>query len=192
MSNTKKHANMAIFNVLKSVMDYKVKILNTAVDAGRRAEQERPVIYEHISHLQHYVMNNRYEPSEVREAEEALVDYEQQTVGINSKIDRGNAAKTELKCADKFYSIYNSVHKLSTSGPRIQSLLARQSEIEIKLAALDKSMDACEINMAPNVYDDSIREQAEHDMNNYRTTYAGLSEQLSEILQELKMLQHVK
>jgi len=70
MSNQKK-TPIAVFHILKSIMDAKAKSSEGQAAAGRRAAAELPIMKEHIMALRQVISNCRtFDPIERREAEE--------------------------------------------------------------------------------------------------------------------------
>ena len=181
----KKSVNIGVFNILNSIMNAKAAKLHATIDAGRRAEQERPVLYEHISHLQQYIISNRYDRAEMRDAELTMNDYEQQAAAINAKIDRGNAAQAELQYVDMFNKTYNDVVVM----PILRKLREQYVQIESRMDILDERMFACEINMNPYERSASVVEQSETDMAIYQSEHAQLSAQLDDIRRQMAIYQ---
>ncbi len=188
MGARKKNVNIGVFNILKSVMDVKAAKLHATIDAGRRAEQERPVLYEHISNLQQYIVCNRYDRNEVRDAELAMNDYEQQAAAINTKIDCGKQAQSELKYVDVFNNTYYAV----VAEPILRNLNEQYRRIEARMDTLDECMFACEINMNPYERNASVVAQSRTDMELYQTEYNQLSEQLDDIRCQMALFQKTK
>lgn len=184
----KKSVNIGVFNILNSIMNAKAAKLRATIDAGRRAEQERPVLYEHISHLQQYIISNRYDRNEVLDAEMTMNDYEQQASAINTKIDMGKAAQSNLQYVDKFKNIYNSV----VVAPKLRELNELYGQISARMDVLDERMFGCEINMNPYERSASIVEQSETDMEMYQAEYAQLSERLNDVLRQMALYQNTK
>lgn len=184
----KKSVNIGVFNILNSIMNAKAAKLHATIDAGRRAEQERPVLYEHISHLQQYIISNRYDRNEVRDAEMTMNDYEQQAAAINTKIDMGKIAQSNLQYVDQFKNIYNSV----VVAPKLRELNELYGQISARMDVLDERMFACEINMNPYERSASIVEQSETDMEMYQAEYAQLSECLNDIQRQMALYQNTK
>ena len=189
MPKTKKKVSMNVIHILKSVMDYKVKPLHAAVDAGKRAAQEEPVICEYISSLQYFIENNRYDRNDTLEAEQEMADYEMQASGIRAKINRGNAAAEQLVYADKFYKSYaDTCHQIEIA-PQLQKLESERAALESRLASLEHNMDACEINMTPNLYGVDIADQSRADYEHYSQEYDRTYQQLQNVLSHIKSLQ---
>lgn len=188
MTAYKKTANIGVFHILKSVMDAKATKLRATVDVGCRAEQERPVLYEHISHLQQYVISNRYDRDEVRDAEMTMNDYEQQAPAINTKIDCGKIAQAELKYVDMFNNTYNMV----VAAPILRNLWEQYRQIEARMDILDERMFACEINMNPSERNASVVAQSETDMEMYASEYASLTERLNDVRRQIALYQKIK
>ena len=184
----KKSVNIGVFNILNSIMNAKAAKLHATIDAGHRAEQERPVLYEHISHLQQYIISNRYDRNEVRDAEMTMNDYEQQAAAINTKIDMGKIAQSNLQYVDQFKNIYNSV----VVAPKLRELNELYGQISARMDMLDERMFACEINMNPYERSASIVEQSETDMEMYQAEYAQLSERLNDIQRQMALYQNTK
>ncbi len=190
MTQTKKKVSMNVMHILKSVMDYRVKPLRDAADAGHRAAMEEPEIYAAMSSLQNFINNSRYDRSDTMEAQAELDDYERQASAIRHKIERGAAAQQELKHADKFYATYNDACKEVQDHTTLQRLLAQKSDLENRLATLERDMDACEINMTPGLYAPDVASQAESDMAHYNNEYTRLNNSLSILISEINSHQH--
>lgn len=190
MTQTKKKVSINVMHILKSIMDYRVKPLRDAADAGRRATMEESEICASISSLQHFINNSRYDRSDTMEAQAELDEYERQASAIRKKIERGTIAMQELKYADKFYATYNAACKQVQNQATLQHLLAQKSDLENRLATLERDMDACEINMTPGIYSPDVVAQAESDMVHYNNEYTRLSARLNIITSTINSYQH--
>ncbi|MBQ5700291.1 MAG: hypothetical protein IIV74_03295 [Alphaproteobacteria bacterium] len=175
MAKTNKKVSMGVMNLLKSVVDYKVKTLRIVADAGKRAADEETRVCEIISNLNDYIANaRRYDAADAHEAEAELYDYESQAAAIRTKIIRGEKAKTQLQYADRFYKMYDDV-----KGKRkAVHVIAERAELEDKIAVLEKCMEACEINMTPGLYSADVAEQAKREYDLYVAECAILYKQL--------------
>ena len=189
MPKTNKKVSMDVINILKSVMDYKVKPLRAAVDAGKRAAQEEPVICEAISSLQHFIDNSRYDRSEALEAERELADYEIQASAIRDKINRGNMAVAQLVYADKFYKSYRDTCRKIENAPELARLESERTELENRLATLERNMEACEINMTPNLYGVDFADQSRADYEFFAAQYETVCNRLHKVLSDINQLQ---
>lgn len=189
MPKTKKKVSMNVIHILKSVMDYKVKPLRDAVDAGKRAAQEEPVVCEYISSLQHFIDNSRYDRAEALEAEREMADYEIQASAIREKINRGNVAAAQLVHADKFYEFYQKTCREIENAPKLRQLESERRALERQLESLEHNMDACEINMTPNLYSEDLASQSSEDYEYFSQNYSRISNQLSAVIKEIKSLQ---
>ncbi|MBQ2859447.1 MAG: hypothetical protein IJE82_03730 [Alphaproteobacteria bacterium] len=189
MSKTNKKVSMDVINILKSVMDYKVKPLRAAVDAGKRAAQEEPGILEYISSLQHFINNSRYDRTEALEAEQEMADYEIQASGIRAKINRGTMAAEQLVYADKFYESYKDTCRQIEIGPQLQKLEFERVQLERRLVSLENNMDACEINMTPSLYGADIANQSRTDYEQFSDEYDRIYAKLQHVLWQIKSLQ---
>ena len=184
-----KRATLATFNILKSIMDYRARELQSAVDAGERAVQEETEICARISALQQFVISNRYDPSDAREAEQDLEDCEFQAGAIRQKIIRGRIASAQLSHVHKFNRTYNAVSDIVANSPRLQDLKNARAELETRLARLDNCIDACEINMTPNVYSPELAGQSAECLSGYTQEYAQLTQRLQSITSEIRRLE---
>ena len=189
MPKTKKKVSMDVIHILKSVMDYKVKPLRAAVDAGKYAAQEETAICESISALKHFIKNSRYDRSEALEAEQEMSDYEVRASAIREKINRGKLAAEQLVHADKFYESYRETCRKIEIAPQLRQLESERAALESRLASLEHNMDACEINMTPNLYGGDIATQSRDDYKHFSTQYDRTYEQLQSVLQQIKSLQ---
>ena len=189
MSKTNKKASMDVINILKSVMDYKVKPLRAAVDAGKRAAQEEPGILEYISSLQNFINNSRYDRAEALEAEQEMADYEIQASGIRAKINRGTMAAEQLVYADKFYESYKDTCRKIEIAPQLQKLEFERAQLERRLVSLENNMDACEINMTPSLYGADVANQSRTDYEQFSDEYDRIYTRLQHVLWQIKSLQ---
>lgn len=189
MPKTKKKVSIDVIHILKSVMDYKVKPLRAAVDAGKYAAQEEPVICERISALQHFIESSRYDRSDAMEAEQEMSDYEIQASAIRAKINRGNLAAEQLVHADKFYASYRDTCRQIEIAPQLQKLDLERAQLESRLTSLEQNMDACEINMTPNLYGGDVAEQSRVDYEHFAQEYNKTYESLQNVLRQIKSLQ---
>lgn len=186
----KKKTPIAVFNILKSVMDAKAKLLNEQLDAGRRATAELPIMKEHISALRQVILNCRtFDPSERREAEEDLEDKELQLVGIQNRIERGQRAEQELKLVQQFNTDYISICKMHLNAPRIHELNDLFYELCERQYRLDEKIIACEINMDAASRLPGFVEQARIDAAKYSEEYNDLEKRKSEIRKQIEELQ---
>lgn len=190
MPKANKKVSMDVINILKSVMDYKVKPLRATVDAGQRAAQEEPVICETISSLQHFIVNSRYDRSEALEAERELAEYEMQASAIRDKINRGNMAVAQLIHADKFYKSYQDTCRKIEHASELRAMESERAELENRLATLERNMDACEINMTPNLYGVDFADQSRTDYKFFCEQYNAVYNQLQKIISDINQLQH--
>ena len=87
MSNQKKRAPVAVFNVLKSIVDAKVPVLHANIEGGKRAQAEYPILCDNIVALRQVIMNSRTcDAAERREAEDDLYDKELQLQGFRQLV----------------------------------------------------------------------------------------------------------
>ena len=175
MAKTSKKVSMGVMNLLKSVMDYKVKPLRVLADAGVRAANEESKVCEVISNLNSYIANaSRYDASDAREAEAELYDYELRAAAIRSKVDQGHNAQKQLCYADKFYKMYAEIE----SKQNADRVVAERAKLEDRIAVLEKCIEACEINMTPGLYSADVVEQAKREYDLYVVEWAALYRQL--------------
>lgn len=187
MSIQKKKASKALFDVLKSVVDYKAKKIKETISAGERAKEEEILICSQIASLRQFISNNRYDPTDVREAEADLVDYEQQATAIRGKIVRAKAIKqqNDLQWVDKF----NSTYRVVLNQPKIHELNQQLADIEWKIEKIEHGIDICELNMAVGVYSDEVAQQAQVDMEKYQRDYAVEVEKWRNVMRQIKELE---
>lgn len=181
---------MDVINILKSIMDYKVKPLRAAVDAGKHAALKEPVIHEQIASLQHFIDNSRYDRSDTMEAERELAEYEIQASTIRDKINRGNMAVAQLIHADKFYKSYQDTCRKIEHASELRAMESERAELENRLATLERNMDACEINMTPNLYGVDFADQSRTDYKFFCEQYNAVYNQLQKIISDINQLQH--
>ena len=189
MPKTNKKVSMNVVHILKSIMDYKVTPLRAAVDAGKHASQEEPVICEAISSLQRFIDNSRYDRSEALEAERELADYEIQASAIRGKINRGNAAAAQLVHADKFYKAYMDTCRKIENAQKIRALESERATLENRLAMLERNMEACEINMTPNLYGVDFADQSRADYEFFAAQYENAYNRLNKVMSDINQLQ---
>lgn len=188
MTKTQKPVSINVMHILKGIMDFKAQPLHTAVDAANRAKQEESEIYAHITSLQRFISNNRYDPRETREAENDLADYEDQAAGIRQKIASGNTAEKQLIWINKFYSTYHSAVNIANNHTKIALLENEYHIIESKLDRLEDRIFSCEINLSPSERNSDVVSQSESDLEKYRNEYNVLSEKLRTIHAQINQL----
>lgn len=182
---------MDVINILKSIMDYKVKPLRAAVDAGKQAAlKEQPVIHEQIESLQHFIDNCRYDPSDKKEAEQEMAEKEMQASIIRDKINRGNTAAAQMVYAKQFYKSYQDTCRKINNIPKIRDMESERAELENRLATLERNIEACEINMTPSLYGADIANQSRTDYKFFCEQYKAVYNQLQKIISDIKQLQH--
>ena len=181
---------MDVINILKSIMDYKVKPLRAAVDAGKQAALKEPVIHEQIASLQHFIDNSRYDRSEAMEAERELAEYEMQASTIRDKINRGNTAATQMAYAKQFYESYRDTCRKINNIQKIRDMESERAELENRLATLERNIEACEINMTPNLYGVDFADQSRTDYKFFCEQYNSVYNQLQKIISDINQLQH--
>lgn len=185
MANKNKKTSIGVFNILKSIVDYKKTNLKQIVSMGHRAEIEEPIIYSHINALNQYIRTNRYDAADVRETECEIADLEHQAIGIRTKINKGRFAAKELDQV----KIFDQMYKTIAYAPTIKELQQEKIATEIKIAKIENSMDICELNMEPGIYSDDIINQAKQDMEHYQQEYTYQNKKLQNIISQLNQLQ---
>lgn len=190
MSKTNKKVSMDVINILKSIMDYKVKPLRAAVDAGKQAALEEPVIHEQIASLQHFIDNSRYDRSDKKEAEQEMAEYKIRASIIRDKINRGNTAAAQMVYAKQFYESYQDTCRKINNIPKIRDMESERAELENRLATLERNIEACEINMTPNLYGADIANQSRTDYKFFCKQYNAAYKQLQKIISDINQLQH--
>lgn len=189
MSNQKKGTPIAVFNILKSIMDAKAKTLNEQVATGRRAKDEQPILQEHIMALRQVISNCRaFDPSERREAEEDLEDKESQFLAVRDRIACGQRAEQELANVHSFNVTYNTACALCVNAGRIRELESQVAEIENKMDVLDEKIWACEINMDDTSRSSETVAQAHSDAAEYMAQYRDLEKNVYKIKEQIKQL----
>ena len=188
MANTKKPAPIGVFHILKSVMDNKAKPLDRLVDLGNRASQEEPLLTEQLDRLYEYASYNYYDRSSVRDAEDAIAEYESQLFAVRERIKRGNQAKKDLEHVKQFNKTYNAV----VNGDSVAELQNARRVIEDKISKLDDRIFACQVNMNPDERDASTVAQAEMDMEYYEGEYKNLVAKRDALTTEIAKLQNQK
>ncbi len=187
MATQKKKAPMALFNVLKSVVDYKAKQIRQAISVGDRAKEEEKQVCAQIASLRQFISSNRYDPAEVKEAEADLVDYEHQAAAIRGKIVQAETIKqqNDMQWVDKF----NSTYRFVLIQPKIYELNQQLTEIEGNIAKIEHGIDICELNMAIGVYSDEVAQQAQVDMEKYQREYEVEAEKWRNVMRQIKELE---
>lgn len=185
MSN-KKTVSINAFHILKSIMNAKEKKLQATVRTGEAAEQERPIMRNHIAHLQNYIIANQYDPAEAREAEKIMVAYEEDLKAINHKIERAGAARMQLQYVHKFNEIYQAACIKANESQAVRNLKAEQDEIEARMEFVSKRIEACEINMTTAGYSNSVAEQAHRAIDGYIAEYEQLTAHLNDVKASLR------
>lgn len=186
----KKNTPISVFCVLKSLMDTKETKLTSDIDAANRATTEYPVLREHIIALRQVISNCRtFDPCERREAEADLEDKEEQMLGVQNRISRGERAKEDLKYVREFDKTYNIVCKMYVNAPRIHELKAIADEIEDRMFRLEDKIFSCEINMDYASRMPWYVAQAQQDALEYRRQYQDLESRLFQVRSQIKQLQ---
>ena len=192
---TKRPVNIGVFHILKSIVDYKMPSVRAAVDAGRRASDEGRLIGEQIDSLERYVVANRYDRSECREAESMISDYRDQLCGIERKIMHGAEMKQHVAAAAQFEKTYKaavSKHKADTTRAadadphRLARLQARYDELEAELGRLDDKIFATTVNCDPDTRSEDLVQDSLRDLEYYNARYAELLQQQSQIMATIR------
>lgn len=186
MPKEQKNVSINIFHILKGVMDSKAQKLQATVRAADDAAHEKELMSKHIAHLQMYAACNRSsDPHESYDAEALVESYEYQMKGIGKKIERGNAARAQLKFVKKFNETYSFACGVVATKKKLEQLMAERSSLESRLSMVEKNIEACEINMTPNTYNGDVTEQASHDISGYMEEYERLSRYLRQVNEEI-------
>lgn len=190
---TKRPVNIGVFHILKSIVDYKMPSVRAAVDAGRRASDEGHLIGEQIDSLERYVVANRYDRSECREAESMISDYRDQLCGIERKIMHGAEMKQHVAAAAQFEKTYKSAvqqHRAGTTraadADSLARLQARYDELEAELGRLDDKIFATTVNCDPDTRSEDLVQDSLRDLEYYNARYAELTQQQSQILASIR------
>lgn len=190
MPKTNKKVSMNVMHILQSVMDYKVKPLRATIEAGRRAAQEEPVICEYISSLQQFISNSRYDRGDTLEAEQEMAEYEMRASTIRDTINRGNTAAAQMVHANKFYESYRDTCRKINNIQKIRDMESERTALENRLATLERNIEACEINMTPNLYGVDFADQSRTDYKFFCEQYNAVYNQLQKIISDINKLQH--
>lgn len=190
---TKRPVNIGVFHILKSIVDYKMPSVRAAVDAGRRASDEGRLIGEQIDSLERYVVANRYDRSECREAESMISDYRDQLCGIERKIMHGAEMKQHVAAAAQFEKTYKSAvaeHRAGTTraadADSLARLQARYDELEAELGRLDDKIFATTVNCDPDSRSEDLVQDSLRDLEYYNARYAELLQQQSQIMASIR------
>ncbi|MBR2342140.1 MAG: hypothetical protein IKA73_01605 [Alphaproteobacteria bacterium] len=190
---TKRPVNIGVFHILKSIVDYKMPSVRAAVDAGHRAADEGRLIGEQIDSLERYVVANRYDRNETREAEALISDYRDQLCGIERKIMHGTEMEQHVAAAAQFEKTYKAAvnkHKAdstcSVSPHSLACLQARYDELEAELGRLDDLIFATTINCDPDSRSEDLVQDSLRDLEYYNARYAELVQQQSQIMATIR------
>ena len=184
---TKRPVNIGVFHILKSIVDYNMPSVRAAVDAGRRAADEGRLIGEQIDSLERYVVANRYDRNETREAEALISDYRDQLCGIERKIMHGAEMEQHVAAAAQFEKTYKAaVNKCSVSPHSLACLQARYDELEAELGRLDDQIFATIINCDPDSRSEDLVQDSLRDLEYYNARYAELVQQQSQIMATIR------
>lgn len=190
---TKRPVNIGVFHILKSIVDYKMPSVRAAVDAGQRAADEGHLIGEQINNLERYVVTNRYDRSECREAESMISDYRAQLCGIERKIMHGAEMEPHVAAAAQFEKTYKSAvaeHRAGTTraadADSLAGLRARYNELESELSRLDDQIFAATVNCDPDSRSEDLVQDSLRDLEYMNARYAELTQQQSQILSSIR------
>lgn len=190
---TKRPVNIGVFHILKSIVDYKMPSVRAAVDAGQRAADEGRLIGEQINNLERYVVTNRYDRSECREAESMISDYRAQLCGIERKVMHGAEMEKHVAAAAQFEKTYKSAvaeHRAGTAraadADSLAGLRARYNELESELSRLDDQIFAATVNCDPDSRSEDLVQDSLRDLEYMNARYAELTQQQSQILASIR------
>ena len=169
-----------VYQTLKPIMDKSVADLHTCIEIGNVASLEQSVIYQQISNLQYYIMNNRHDRETVLDAERDLCDYEDQAAGISKKISRGKSAAKQLGCVEQFYKNYDRI----IVAPKMVELGQIRQTIEDRMDKLSERVFSCSENMDESERGTEISVQYANDMLKYEEEYAQLAGRLASVCNE--------
>ena len=188
MAKNKKSVSIGVFHILKSVMDAKAKPLNRLVDLGRRATQEEPLLNDQINRLYEYSAYNYYDRSSVRDAEDAIAEYESQIYAVRERIKRGEQAQKDLEHVAQFNNTYDVI----VNGNPVAKMQDEYRIIEDRISKLDERIFACQVNMRADERDAETVAQAEHDIEYYQTEYEDLVAKREALGKQIARLQKQK
>lgn len=184
---TKRPVNIGVFHILKSIVDYKMPSVRAAVDAGQRAADEGHLIGEQINNLERYVVTNRYDRSECREAESMISDYRAQLCGIERKVMHGAEMEKHVAAAAQFEKTYKAtVNKHKADTHSLAHLQARYDELEAELGRLDDKIFATTVNCDPDTRSEDLVQDSLRDLEYYNARYAELLQQQSQIMASIR------
>jgi hypothetical protein len=190
---TKRPVKIGVFHILKSIVDYKMPTVHATIDAGRRAEDEGELIIDRIQNLESYIITNRSDPAEAREAEGLISDYRDQLCGIERKVMAAAEMSKQATAAKQFYQGYNKVvadHRAQVArlaaAAEIKELEARRKELESELDLLDDRIFNATINCDSSVRSQDLVNDSERDLEYLTTRCAEISNQLDLIKNKIQ------
>lgn len=149
----------------KNITADKVPSLDTLIARGVSAQQERVQVLGYIKSLEDLIRNSYYDRSEMQEAEESLAHHEARLAELDKIIASAQIAKQK----------------------QISNLMSDLSEIQDRMEFFSRKMDACDINM----YDDRFQ-NIETDHHAYNEDYMRLYNESRKIAAEIARYQKIK
>ena len=169
-----KRVNIAVFHVLKSIVDSKVAVAKPLVKRARVAQEALPGLCSHLRSLQEWERSiSHYETPRYEKGEDTPADLERKIETENKHIERGAAAIQDLDFADKF----NVTYKLALLEPQLVDLRKRLRDAE----AWVEHWNALRNQLVLDDYDEP------DDMERDRVYYANEYERAVKNLRELKI-----
>lgn len=177
-----RRVNIGVFNILKSLVDNKRPVLQSAVDNGHRAISKIDNYHRNISNLQRFIDNNRYDRADTIEAQSEIADMEHEIRVLQPVANKLASAQRELNAAENFDETYNRVVK----DARLVELRRQYDKLDEYSEILSDTMFAAQANMNPSERDANTYEQAIADTERYRQEYEDTIQRMQEIAAQIK------
>lgn len=149
----------------KNITADKVPSLDTLIERGVSAQQERVRVLGYIKSLEDLIRNSYYDKNDMVEAQESLARHEARLAELEQIIAVAESVKQK----------------------RIDNLKSDLSEIQDRMEFFSRKMDACDINM----YDDRFQ-NIETDHHAYNEDYMRLYNESRKIAAEIARYQKIK
>ncbi len=182
----KKQVNVKVFDILKSLVDNQVPALKHDASRGVDAGAKISDLWGRIDSLHNYIIANRYDRADVREAESEINDYEREISDLQRAAARFNNAQSELKAAAKFYHTYNAIAK----NAHIDALQREYDMLDARADKLSDLIFACQVNIDPDNRDAATCAQYSNDITGYREEYSQTIARLQQVARKIKSLSH--
>lgn len=122
-----RRVNMGVFDVLKSIVDFKVAVAKPLAARAAQAEADLPGLGSYLQSLRDWERSiSRYETPRYEDGEDTPADLESKINMAQQDIARGASAVQDLKFADKFYITY----KLAMLEPQMETFRADLRDAE--------------------------------------------------------------